>query len=100
MRILMLGWEFPPFMSGGLGTAVEGLTRSLVSRGHEVVFVLPQPVPEGHKSHVELIGPRILAQRAAAIRAGGGSQEIIETVHRRASQQDEAEAARLQRTIS
>jgi len=96
----MLGWEFPPFMAGGLGTAVEGLTRSLVSKGHEVVFVLPQPVPEGHRSHVELIGPRILAQRAAAIRASGSSHEIVETVHRRAAQQDEADAVRLQRTIS
>ena len=70
MRILMLGWEFPPFMSGGLGTAVEGLTRSLVAQGHEVAFVLPHPIPEGHVSHVELIGPRILAERSAALRAG------------------------------
>ncbi|HCT43652.1 MAG TPA: 4-alpha-glucanotransferase, partial [Phycisphaerales bacterium] len=70
MRILMLGWEFPPFMAGGLGTAVEGLTRSLVNQGHEVVFVLPQAVPEGHQSHVELIGPRVLAQRAQALRKG------------------------------
>lgn len=70
MRILMLGWEFPPFMAGGLGTAVEGLTRSLVHQGHEIVFVLPQPVPEGHKSHVELIGPRALAQRAQSLRKG------------------------------
>lgn len=76
MRILMLGWEFPPFMAGGLGTAVEGLTKSLVSQGHEVVFVLPQPVPEGHVSHVELIGPRILAQRAAALREGRLSRSL------------------------
>lgn len=79
MRILMLGWEFPPFMAGGLGTAVEGLTRSLVSKGHEVVFVLPQPVPEGHKSHVELIGPRVLAQRAQSLREGLMSPEPVAT---------------------
>jgi len=77
MRILMLGWEFPPFMSGGLGTAVEGLTRSLVAQGHEVVFVLPHPIPAGHVSHVELIGPRILAERSAALRAG--RHELIQT---------------------
>lgn len=70
MRILMLGWEFPPFMAGGLGTAVEGLTRALVNQGHEIVFVLPQNVPEDHRSHVELIGPRALAQRAQALRRG------------------------------
>lgn len=70
MRILMLGWEFPPFISGGLGTAVEGLTRSLVSKGHQVVFVLPHPVPIEHQSHVQLIGPEVLAKRAAAVRTG------------------------------
>ncbi len=77
MRVLMLGWEFPPFMSGGLGTAVDGLTKSLVSQGHEVVFVLPHPVPEGHVSHVELVGPRILAQRAAALRAGRLARQAV-----------------------
>ena len=80
MRILMLGWEFPPFMAGGLGTAVEGLTRSLVHQGHEVVFVLPQPVPEGHRSHVELIGPRVLKHRARSLRAGTIQPQRSETV--------------------
>ncbi len=74
MRILMLGWEFPPFIAGGLGTAVDGLTKSLVAQGHEVVFVLPQPIPPGHQSHVELIGPRVLAARAAQIRANTGER--------------------------
>ncbi|MBO6514893.1 MAG: glycogen/starch synthase, partial [Phycisphaerales bacterium] len=42
MRILMLGWEFPPFIAGGLGTACEGLTKSMVAQGHEITFVFPQ----------------------------------------------------------
>jgi glycogen(starch) synthase len=42
MRILMFGWEFPPFNSGGLGTACLGLTRALSRKGHEVTFVLPR----------------------------------------------------------
>jgi hypothetical protein len=29
MRVLMLGWEFPPYISGGLGTACYGLTKGL-----------------------------------------------------------------------
>jgi glycosyltransferase involved in cell wall biosynthesis len=41
MRVLMFGWEFPPFISGGLGTACYGLSRGLVSSGVEVTFVLP-----------------------------------------------------------
>ncbi|MCK4659127.1 MAG: glycosyltransferase family 4 protein [Phycisphaerae bacterium] len=46
MKVLMLGWEFPPFISGGLGTACYGLTRALNDLGTEVSFVLPRPVEE------------------------------------------------------
>lgn len=38
----MFGWEFPPYNSGGLGTACEGLSRALVSTGVELIFVLPR----------------------------------------------------------
>jgi glycosyltransferase involved in cell wall biosynthesis len=44
MRILMLGWEFPPFIAGGLGVACYGLTRALDRHGHEITFVLPRPI--------------------------------------------------------
>lgn len=57
MRILMLGWEFPPFISGGLGTACHGLTRALDAQGHEVLFVLPRAVDRRHASHVRLYSP-------------------------------------------
>ena len=53
----MLGWEFPPFISGGLGTACYGLTRALDARGHEITFVLPKPVDRSHASHVRLVSP-------------------------------------------
>ncbi len=39
--ILMFGWEFPPFYSGGLGIACHGLTRALTAEGASVIFVLP-----------------------------------------------------------
>jgi glycosyltransferase involved in cell wall biosynthesis len=38
----MFGWEFPPFISGGLGTACYGMTRHLAESGEEVLFVLPK----------------------------------------------------------
>jgi len=41
MKVLMFGWEFPPHLSGGLGTACYGMTRALASRGTEIFFVLP-----------------------------------------------------------
>jgi len=41
MRVLMFGWEFPPFISGGLGTACQGIVRGLLKIGIDVTFVLP-----------------------------------------------------------
>lgn len=41
MRVLMFGWEFPPYISGGLGTACYGMTHALAQLGVEVIFVLP-----------------------------------------------------------
>ncbi|MBQ9537555.1 MAG: glycosyltransferase family 4 protein [Desulfovibrionaceae bacterium] len=42
MQILMLGWEFPPHISGGLGTACFGMTQALAQKGAHVIFVLPK----------------------------------------------------------
>ena len=41
----MLGWEFPPYISGGLGTACFGLTKAMDQLGMPVVFVLPRANP-------------------------------------------------------
>src|SRR5688572_1131570 len=48
MKILMLGWELPPFNSGGLGVACYYLCRSLASQGVSIDFVLPGSVPAGY----------------------------------------------------
>jgi glycogen(starch) synthase len=40
----MLGWEFPPFISGGLGTACHGLTRAMARLDMEILFVLPKTI--------------------------------------------------------
>jgi len=45
----MFGWEFPPFMSGGLGTACYGLTKGLTNKNVEVTFVMPNG-PEDMKA--------------------------------------------------
>jgi hypothetical protein len=37
----MLGWEFPPHISGGLGTACFGMTQALAGKGAEICFVMP-----------------------------------------------------------
>ena len=41
MRVLMFGWEFPPHIAGGLGTACYGMTRGLARNGVNVTFVVP-----------------------------------------------------------
>src|SRR5205823_6809023 len=58
MRVFMLGWEFPPFISGGLGTACYGLTKAMSSLGTDVMFVLPRPVSTPFSTHVRLVSPR------------------------------------------
>ena len=68
MKVLMLGWEFPPHISGGLGTACYGMTRGLNEIGVEVSFVLPTAVPvaPAEGSHVKLCGPNTVAPNAHA----------------------------------
>jgi glycosyltransferase involved in cell wall biosynthesis len=41
----MLGWEFPPYISGGLGTACYGLTKAMSHLGMDVTFLLPRMGP-------------------------------------------------------
>jgi glycogen(starch) synthase len=53
----MLGWEFPPFISGGLGTACYGLTRAMDQLGMKITFVLPKMVEDKYTTHVKLLSP-------------------------------------------
>ncbi len=54
MRVLMFGWEFPPYASGGLGTACEGLVRSLAEKGEEIIFVAPK-TPKSKNPSVKMV---------------------------------------------
>jgi len=49
-KVLMFGWEFPPYSVGGLGVACHGLTKSMTKLGMKVTFVIPK-APKGAKSH-------------------------------------------------
>jgi len=55
MKVFMLGWEFPPFISGGLGTACYGLTKALDEMGVQITFVLPTVVQSKYATHVKLV---------------------------------------------
>jgi glycosyltransferase involved in cell wall biosynthesis len=41
MKVLMLGWELPPFFAGGVGMVCYNLTRALCQQGIEVTYVMP-----------------------------------------------------------
>lgn len=57
MRVLMFGWEFPPHISGGLGTACYGLTRGLSHiPGVQVLFVVPKAHGDEDQSAIRLVG--------------------------------------------
>lgn len=56
MRVLMLGWEFPPHISGGLGTACLGLTRGLAKVGVDVTFVVPKAFGDEDRGATRILG--------------------------------------------
>jgi glycosyltransferase involved in cell wall biosynthesis len=57
MRVLMFGWEFPPHISGGLGTASYGLTRGLSTiPGLDIIFVVPKAYGDEDQSKLRIIG--------------------------------------------
>ena len=57
MRVLMFGWEFPPHISGGLGTASFGLTKGMATFSDlDVLFVVPKAWGDEDQSIVRLIG--------------------------------------------
>ena len=56
MRVLMFGWEFPPHISGGLGTACFGLTKALAKQDLEIIFVVPRAWGDEDQSTMQLVG--------------------------------------------
>jgi len=55
MRVLMFGWEFPPHITGGLGTACFGITKGLSKHGTEVIFVVPKAYGDEDQQAVKLM---------------------------------------------
>ncbi|MHC4842506.1 MAG: glycosyltransferase family 4 protein [Planctomycetota bacterium] len=63
MKVLMLGWEFPPYISGGLGTACYGLTKAMDQLGVQVTFILPKTIEEIYTTHVKLLTPESVREK-------------------------------------
>jgi glycogen synthase len=60
MKVLMFGWEFPPYVSGGLGVACEGLVKGLLELSTEIVLVLPRSV-ESSSPTLRILGTGVHA---------------------------------------
>ncbi len=78
MRVLMLGWEFPPFITGGLGTACYGLTKALSRRQTQIMFVLPKTVGSdfAEESHI-----RLLSQQSPAAALGERTPQAVASTY-------------------
>ncbi|OFZ53094.1 MAG: hypothetical protein A2428_09695 [Bdellovibrionales bacterium RIFOXYC1_FULL_54_43] len=66
MKVLMLGWEYPPHISGGLGTACEGLSRALSRQGVNIDFVVPHLFGGEDAPHMRLMDPSKVSGRVEA----------------------------------
>lgn len=68
MKVLMFGWEFPPHISGGLGTACYGLTKGMSKiQDLEVLFVVPKAYGDEDEESVELIGAEKIPMKITSI---------------------------------
>ncbi|MCI5979708.1 MAG: glycosyltransferase family 4 protein [Sodaliphilus pleomorphus] len=57
MKALMFGWEFPPHILGGLGTASYGITKGIAQNGDmDITFVIPKPWGDEPKEYAKIIG--------------------------------------------
>jgi glycogen synthase len=57
MRVLMLSWEYPPVLVGGLGRHVHALAGRLAEQGHDVVVLCRQPFGTDALTHPTTDGP-------------------------------------------
>ena len=61
MKVLMFGWEFPPHITGGLGTACFGLTKGLLKHGTEVIFVVPKAYGDEDQRYARIVNASDIA---------------------------------------
>ena len=53
--VFMIGWEYPPHNSGGLGVACQGMTQALADKSTHIFFTLPHQTPLGSIQHMDVL---------------------------------------------
>ena len=81
----MLGWEYPPHISGGLGTACQGLSKAVAALGPQISFVVPQLYGSEDAPHMTLVEPEPRPERprqhlAAESREFGATTDNLRTI--------------------
>ncbi len=70
MRVLMFGWEFPPHIAGGLGTACYGMTRGLARNDVDVTFVVPRAYGDEDQRFTRVVNASDVETRYSTICRG------------------------------
>lgn len=61
MKVLMIGWEFPPLISGGLGVACYSIAKALAEKKIDVTVILPQVVENCYAEDFTVVGCNALS---------------------------------------
>lgn len=69
----MFGWEFPPHIAGGLGTACYGMTRGLAKHDVKVTFVVPKAYGDEDQRFIKVVN----ASDVEAMYGGGDTNDDI-----------------------
>jgi glycosyltransferase involved in cell wall biosynthesis len=81
MKVLMFGWEYPPHITGGLGTACHGLSNSLACLVERLTFVMPRLAGRAEEGPVDLISASHVELTAAETQhAESDAAHILEYV--------------------
>lgn len=81
MKVLMFGWEFPPHISGGLGTASFGLTKGLtLQKDMEILFVVPKAHGDEDQSEITVVGANTVSitQNKVELHESGATIKYLE----------------------
>ncbi len=67
----MFGWEFPPHIAGGLGTACYGMTRGLARNDVEVIFVVPRAYGDEDQRFIKVVNASDVEAQFGGVEEGG-----------------------------
>lgn len=76
MKVLMFGWEFPPHITGGLGTACYGLTKGLAYHGVDIHFVVPKAFGDEDQSSLTLEAAESVEVRESLVAFGSAHHTL------------------------